>query len=398
MKKSLYLLVGFCFLVIAYSPAVSDTKADEQAYRENAKSINEIRSKSENVKQQQVTFPGTHPSDAISDTWSWFTDAFNVYVWRESGYVWIEIEPLSGYPFICSGSFVIILGGIQYDTVRLENVSGSSQCGDVYVSSIFWFTQWSFYDNPADLNQAFTILYDGGENTYTLDIAADPVPNRLWQYDGTSWAQISTSDPDNTGNTMVAYNNGLAVDFGSLGLYYYNGTSWNQLSTNNPEWLTAYNGNLAADFGTYGLWQYDGTSWAQISTSNPDNTDNTMVAYNNGLAVDFASLGLYYYNGTSWNQLSTNNPEWLTTYNGNLAADFGATYGLYSYNGSAWSQISTGNPDNTGNTMVAYNNGLAVDFGSLGLYYYNGTSWSQLSTNNPEWLAAYNGNLAADEV
>ena len=180
MKKSLFCLVITSLLFIGYSTTFADTKADEQTYRENAKSINEIRSKYENVKEKQVTFPGTHPSDAISDNWSWgygsYTDTFNIYVWRESDYVWIEIEPLSGNPFICSSSFVITLGGIQYDTVRLENVSGSSQCGDVYVASIFWFTQWSFYDNPADLYQAFTILYDGGENIYTLDIAADPDP------------------------------------------------------------------------------------------------------------------------------------------------------------------------------------------------------------------------------
>ena len=47
--------------------------------------------------------------------------------------------------------------------------------------------------------------------------------------DGTTWAQISTSDADNSGNTMVSYNNGLAVDFGSLGLWYYNGTSWSKI-------------------------------------------------------------------------------------------------------------------------------------------------------------------------
>jgi len=145
-----------------------------------------------------------------------------------------------------------------------------------------------------------------------------------------------------------------------------------------------------------GLYQYDGTSWAQLTTSDADNTGNTMVAYNNGLAVNFGSLGLWYYNGTSWSRISTNNPEWLTAYNGSLVGDFGATYGLYSYNGSAWSQISTADADNTGNTMVAYNNGLAVDFGSYGLWYYDGTTWDQISTSDAQWLAAYNGKLVAD--
>ena len=73
------------------------------------------------------------------------------------------------------------------------------------------------------------------------------------------------------GCPMVAYGNGLAVDFGTAGLYYYNGSSWSQTSTNNPEWLTTYNGNLAADFSTYSLYSYNGSAWSQISTADPDN-------------------------------------------------------------------------------------------------------------------------------
>ena len=78
------------------------------------------------------------------------------------------------------------------------------------------------------------------------------------------------------------------------------------------------------------------------------------------------------------------NPEWLAAYNGNLVGDFGATYGLWQYDGSAWSQISTSDPDNIGNTMVAYNNGLAVDFGSYGLWYYDGTTWYHISPSDAQ--------------
>jgi len=148
--------------------------------------------------------------------------------------------------------------------------------------------------------------------------------NGLWHYDGISWGQITRSDPDNTGNTMVAYNNGLAVDFGSYGVWYYDGAAWNQISTMNPEWLAAYNGSLAADFGADGIWHYNGASWSQISISDPDNTGNTMVAYNNGLAVDFGSYGLWYYDGAAWDQISTSDPQWLAAYNGSLAADGGS--------------------------------------------------------------------------
>ena len=63
-------------------------------------------------------------------------------------------------------------------------------------------------------------------------------------------SNISTSDPDNTGSTMVVYNNGLAVDFGSLGLWYYDGTTWDQISTSDAQWLATYNGKLVSDGGS----------------------------------------------------------------------------------------------------------------------------------------------------
>jgi len=182
MKKSLYLLVTLCFLFITYSTAFAEPAPEEKAYREKLKSIHEIRSKSQKNYQsgtiEQLAFPCSHPPDAISATWAWYDEQFTIYIWRERGYVWIGIRPISKEAFICSSSFMIILGGTQYDTVRLENASGDSQCGDVITPSIFLFTQWSYVDKPADLNQAFTIHYDGGDNTYRLNLPAEPNPRK----------------------------------------------------------------------------------------------------------------------------------------------------------------------------------------------------------------------------
>jgi len=77
-----------------------------------------------------------------------------------------------GYPFICSSSFVIIQNGKQYDTVELETFYGSSQCEYVYVPSVFRLNQWSHYTNLADLNQPFTLIYEGVFNTYWFSIPA----------------------------------------------------------------------------------------------------------------------------------------------------------------------------------------------------------------------------------
>ena len=165
---------------------------------------------------------------------------------------------------------------------------------------------------------------------------------------------------------MVAYNEGLVVDFGSFyGEYYYNGTTWDQLSSANPEWLAVYVNEqgydtLVSDFGSaYGLHQYDPGShtWSQIAAADPDNTGNTMVAYGNGLAVDFGnSYGMWYYDVGWWN-MTPADPEWLGVHGDKLPADFGANLGIWEFEGStsSWSKIDNRNADNTDNTMVDVN-------------------------------------------
>lgn len=119
--------------------------------------------------QVSASFPTGHPDNAFSGTFSWFNDHFNIYIWSENNSIWIETEPIGGdVPFICSSAFKIIQNAVQYDTVKLLAASGSSQCGDVYIPSVFQLTQWSFYPNPANLNSAFTLLFDGGSTTYSI--------------------------------------------------------------------------------------------------------------------------------------------------------------------------------------------------------------------------------------
>jgi hypothetical protein len=88
---------------------------------------------------------------------------------------------------------------------------------------------------------------------------------------------LGGADPDNSGNTMVAFNNGIAIDYGSLGLWHYDGTNWTNLGGANPEWLCVYSGKLVGDYGSQGLWEYNGTSWSQLGGADPDNGGNTIV-------------------------------------------------------------------------------------------------------------------------
>ncbi len=107
-------------------------------------------------------------------------------------------------------------------------------------------------------------------------LAADFGVYGLWKYNG-AWTKITTSNPDNSGNTMAAYAGGLAVDFGASGLYFHNGAGWTRLSSGNPQWLRAYGGKLAVDFGASGMWEYDGFGWTRITTGDADNSGNTII-------------------------------------------------------------------------------------------------------------------------
>ncbi|RPI78743.1 MAG: hypothetical protein EHM45_05475 [Desulfobacteraceae bacterium] len=183
-------------------------------------------------------------------------------------------------------------------------------------------------------------------------VADTGAPYGLWEYDGKEWRQISPLDADNTGNTFVAYRDGVVVDFGTNGLRYYSGATWIKLADVDAECLAAYGDKLVVDAGSYGLYEYDGKAWKQISPVNPDNTGNAFVAFREGLVVDFGAAGVQFYNGLSWTTLVLTDAEYLCVYDDKLVVDAGDRYGLYEYDGRTWKQISSANADNTGNGII----------------------------------------------
>jgi len=175
MKKFVCLWWITLFLILFGSLSYAQL-TDEEIEKQKLKAIEQINKSLEPVTrfERAITFPSHHPSNAISGTASWgHDDEFNLYIWRENGEVWIEIEPTLGTPFICGSSFIIIQNGIQYDTVKLETYAGDSQCGDVYIPSVFRLTQWSFYSHKADLNQEFVLIFEGVYNTYRFNVPGD---------------------------------------------------------------------------------------------------------------------------------------------------------------------------------------------------------------------------------
>jgi hypothetical protein len=209
------------------------------------------------------------------------------------------------------------------------------------------------------------------------------------------WQDSAGADPDNAGNTMVAYNDGMAVDCGALGLWYFDGRDWIQLGGADPDWLCANGDSLFGEYGSLGLWRYDGASWTRLGGADPDNSGNTMVAYKDGVAIDYGDLGLWYYGGTGFTQLGGADPEWLGVYEGILVGDYGSL-GLFQYDGVSWTRIGDADLDNSGNTMAAFNGGMAVDQGESGLWHYDGNAWTRLDTEDPEWLCVYEDKLVAD--
>ena len=111
--------------------------------------------------EQPVIFPSSHPSNAISASFMWYSDNFTGFFWRESDNVWVEFVPITSNPFVCSASFYIIQDKFKFDTVKLETGSSSlfssSFCQDLTKSTVLKLTQWSFETTKADLNREFTL-------------------------------------------------------------------------------------------------------------------------------------------------------------------------------------------------------------------------------------------------
>jgi hypothetical protein len=182
MKRTVVSIAVLTVLSSAFSYAEPLDVQIERQKREAINAVNlEFESKTNRLlaTSPPLTYPSQHPSNAFKgESWSRASqgtdpDLFNIYVWRESGEAWLEIEPLLNSPFICSSSFILIQNNIQYDTVELVTFSGGSQCGDVYVDSIFNLSQWSHYTQKADLSQPFTLIFQGVWETYTLDVSTD---------------------------------------------------------------------------------------------------------------------------------------------------------------------------------------------------------------------------------
>ena len=210
-----------------------------------------------------ASFPTKHPDAAFSSGFAFgygsSIDHFNIYVWRENDSVWVEIEPIDqDAPFICSSAFIIIQNEVQFDTVILVTARGKSQHGDVHIPSVFELSQWSFNDNPADLNSDFTLLFDGGENTYTLDVFNKPptVTTDSTISKTSSSAILYGMVNPNRSNTTYYFEYGLDMSYGLITEIMNAGSGTTPVSVNvtisdlNPDHIYHYRIKATNNFGT----------------------------------------------------------------------------------------------------------------------------------------------------
>ena len=210
-----------------------------------------------------ASFPTKHPDTAFSSTFAFghgsSIDKFNIYVWRENHSVWVEIEPIEqGAPFICSSAFIIIQNDVQFDTVILVTPRGKSQYGEVHIPLVFELSQWSFYDNPADLNSDFTLLFDGGENTYTLDVFNKPptvITGPATSETSRSATLNGTVNP-NRSHTTYYFEYGVDMSYGLITEIKNAGSGTTPVSVNvsisdlNPDYIYHYRIRATNNFGT----------------------------------------------------------------------------------------------------------------------------------------------------
>lgn len=132
-------------------------------------------------------WPTSHPDGSFYENLARWSDQFDFYLWEEDGSGWVEIIPTSGFPFVCSSSFSAIQNGIQNNDIKLETIGGSSFCDDLYVSTIVKLSYWYSTPYEIDFMKPFSLIYDGGTNTYFMNVPAlagattpDPDPDPLF--------------------------------------------------------------------------------------------------------------------------------------------------------------------------------------------------------------------------
>ncbi|MCP4346514.1 MAG: hypothetical protein GY795_13435 [Desulfobacterales bacterium] len=274
----------------------------------------------------------------------------------------------------------------------------------------------SLTDGQEDVNH--NGLKDEGERNPSSDFLVVDFGSSqgLFGYDENDlWTPLNDNDPD----AVIAADfdgNGqdeLAVSFAGMGLYIWNEINgWSKINDTVPEKMIEFNGGLMVDFGSgWGLFRYDEENgWTTLNNNDPYD----MVAADidtdgqDELAVSFAASGLHIWDETDgWSKINDDIPEQMIAYNNGLAIDFGSEWGLFRYDEnnmnpndptSPWTPLNTNDP----HEIVAADidsdgdDELAVSFAGWGLYIWDEVEWSRINNEMPEGMIAFDNGLAVD--
>ena len=244
-------------------------------------------------------------------------------------------------------------------TVTITVIGGYKTTQTQIGADIYGEAAGDYSGTSVSFNEDHTIMAIGAP--YNIDNASDAGHVRVYQFNGSAWAQLgadidgeAASDESggsvslsSDGTTLAigsAYNSGTASNAGHVRVYKYNGTAWTQLGAD-------IDGEAASDF-----------SGRSVSLS----SDGTIVAigaqYNDGTASNAGHVRVYQYNGTAWTKLGAD-------IDGEAAGD-----------GSGWS-VSLSADGTIVAIGAAYNNGTAEDAGHVRVLKYIDGSWTQLGAD-----------------
>ena len=249
-------------------------------------------------------------------------------------------------------------------------------------------TRWNLAGNWAN-RSAHAMAYDSARNVTVIFggvEGANFASNATYEYDGTSVVEaIPASAPQPNSRTYhsMAYDSGRDVVvlfggiFGSTGqndTWEYDGTSWTEITTattpsNRYYHAMAYDsvrGVIVLFGGTLGIsnfrdtWEYDGVNWTQVTTEvSPSNRGGHAMVYDSarnvivlfGGGASNYSNETWEYDGVNWTQVfPATSPEPRSFHamvydsNRNVAVLYGGNSGsdeTWEYDGTDWTQVES---------------------------------------------------------
>jgi len=249
-----------------------------------------------------------------------------------------------------------------------------------------------------------TVLF-GGCSTVSSGSCASCLDD-TWEWDGTSWAKKTLVDPEGDGNPSARFMHAMAYDSsrgkvvlfgGSTGGSYndetweWDGTSWARKTPTDPEedWNPSarYGHAMAYDsargktvmFGGYrgmydgGTWEWDGTSWTRKLPADPEGDGNPSARYGHAMAWDSAREKTVMFGG------------WNGSFDGEL----------WEWDGTSWAKKTPTDPEEDWNPSARYGHAMAYDSARGKTVVFGGNT---VGPNSETWEWDFGANARAGQV